>query len=76
MAILRHESVGPGHIPVDHRMEIGMSDSYSRTMTVTYIVLFAGITGDLNHNFTRQTQFGGTMNHGMLLVPARNGVAG
>jgi len=53
MAILRHEIVGPGHIPADYRLEIGMSDFYSRTMTEANIVLFAGITGDLNHNFTR-----------------------
>ncbi len=76
MAILRREIIWSGHILADYRMEIGMSDFYSRTMTEANIVLFAGITGDLNHNFTRQTQFGGTITHGMLLVPVRKGFAG
>mgnify|MGYP001292763687 CR=1 FL=1 len=62
-------------------LEIGMSAFYARTVTEADIVLFAGITGDLNpvhlnHDFAAQTQFGGTIAHGMLTASLISTVVG
>jgi 3-hydroxybutyryl-CoA dehydratase len=50
---------------------VGMSALYARTVTDADIVLFAGISGDvnpvhLNHEFASHTQFHGRIAHGML----------
>ena len=68
-----------GHFIED--LEIGMSAFYSRTVTEADIVLFAGITGDLNpvhlnHEFAKQTQFAGTIAHGMLTASLISTVVG
>lgn len=50
---------------------VGMSALYARTVTDADIVLFAGISGDvnpvhLNHEFAANTVFEGRVAHGML----------
>ena len=52
-------------------LEVGMTEVYAKTLTETDIVLFAGISGDinpvhLNHEFASQTVFEGRIAHGML----------
>ena len=52
-------------------LSVGMSASYAKTVTETDIVLFAGISGDinpvhLNHEFAAETMFEGRIAHGML----------
>ena len=52
-------------------LEVGMTEVYAKTMTEADIVLFAGISGDinpmhLNHEFASQTMFEGRIAHGML----------
>ncbi len=52
-------------------LEVGMSNSYAKTVTETDIVNFAGISGDtnpvhLNHEFAEMTMFKGRIAHGML----------
>jgi 3-hydroxybutyryl-CoA dehydratase len=52
-------------------LAVGMSALYARTVTDADIVLFAGISGDvnpvhLNHEFASQTMFEGRVAHGML----------
>ena len=52
-------------------LEIGMSASFSKTVTEADIVLFAGVTGDTNpvhldEEFARGTMFEGRIAHGML----------
>ncbi len=54
---------------------------YSRTVTEADIVLFAGISGvfnplHLNREFAEQTQFGGTIAHGMLTASLISTVVG
>lgn len=49
----------------------GMTALYAKTVTETDIVLFAGISGDinpvhLNHEFANQSLFKGPVAHGML----------
>lgn len=49
----------------------GMTDVYGKTVTDADIVLFAGISGDinpvhLNHEFAAETMFEGRIAHGML----------
>lgn len=49
----------------------GMSEVYGRTVTDADIVLFSGISGDvnplhLNHEFASETMFEGRIAHGML----------
>jgi 3-hydroxybutyryl-CoA dehydratase len=53
------------------RFQIGDKAATSRTVTETDVVLFAGITGDLNPAHTdevwaKKTRFGGRIAHGML----------
>ncbi len=62
-------------------LEVGMSAFYSRTITETDIVMFAGISGDfnpvhLNREFAEQTDFGGTIAHGMLTASLISTVVG
>lgn len=52
-------------------MEEGMTEAYGKTITDTDIVMFAGISGDinpvhLNHEFAAETMFEGRIAHGML----------
>lgn len=52
-------------------LQVGMSASVAKTVTETDIVLFAGITTDinpahLNEEWAKTTQFGGRIAHGML----------
>jgi len=49
----------------------GMSASFAKTVTDADIVLFAGVSGDvnavhLNDDFAKTTMFGGRIAHGML----------
>ncbi len=58
-----------GHYIED--MEEGMSAVYAKTITDADVVLFAGISGDvnpvhLNHEFATETMFEGRIAHGML----------
>ncbi len=62
-------------------LEVGMSASYARTVTETDIVMFAGISGDvnpvhLNHEFAARTQFGGPIAHGILTASLISTVVG
>ncbi len=52
-------------------LEEGMSDVYGKTVTDADIVMFSGISGDinplhLNHDFASETLFEGRIAHGML----------
>ena len=52
-------------------LSVGMSASFAKTVTESDIVLFAGVTGDLNpvhvnEEFARGTMFEGRIAHGML----------
>lgn len=52
-------------------LSVGMTASYAKTVTETDIVLFAGISGDvnpvhLNEEFATATMFEGRIAHGML----------
>ena len=50
---------------------LGMSATFSKTITEADIVLFAGVSGDanalhINQEYAETTQFGGRIAHGML----------
>ena len=52
-------------------LEEGMAEVYGKTITDADIILFSGISGDinplhLNHDFARETPFQGRIAHGML----------
>ncbi len=52
-------------------LEEGMTDLYGKTVTDADIVMFSGISGDinpvhLNHEFASETMFEGRIAHGML----------
>ena len=52
-------------------VSLGMTAVYSRTVTETDIVLFSGVSGDVNpvhldQEFAKQTMFKGRIAHGML----------
>jgi len=52
-------------------LEVGMTDIYGKTVTDADIVMFSGISGDinpvhLNHEFASETMFEGRIAHGML----------
>ncbi|SDI63931.1 MaoC family dehydratase [Proteiniclasticum ruminis] len=54
-----------------HDMRIGDQESYERTVTETDVVLFGGISGDLNpahfnESYAKETMFKGRIVHGML----------
>ncbi len=54
-------------------IEIGLAESFTKTVTETDAYLFAGITGDLhplhvNEQFARSTRFKTRIVHGALLV--------
>ncbi len=52
-------------------LKVGMTALYAKTVTEADIVMFAGISGDinpvhLNHEFASETMFEGRIAHGML----------
>lgn len=52
-------------------LSVGMKASYAKTVTHADIVLFAGISGDMNpvhinHEFAEETMFEGRIVHGLL----------
>ncbi len=54
-----------------HEIEVGQSAEFTKTVTETDVVMFAGITGDLNPAHIDQvwaegSRFGGRIAHGML----------
>jgi 3-hydroxybutyryl-CoA dehydratase len=54
-------------------LEIGMMESFSKTVTETDVYAFAGITGDfygvhVDEEFAKKTRFGSRIAHGALLV--------
>jgi len=62
-------------------LETGMTDVYGKTMTDADIVMFAGISGDinpvhLNHEFASETMFEGRIAHGMLTASLISTVIG
>ena len=62
-------------------LEVGMTEAYAKTLTEADIVLFAGISGDinpvhLNHEFASQTIFEGRIAHGMLTASFISAVIG
>ncbi len=62
-------------------MEVGMTDVYGKTMTDADIVMFSGISGDinpvhLNHEFANETIFEGRIAHGMLTASLISTVVG
>ena len=62
-------------------LQPGMSASFGKTVTEADIVLFAGVTGDinaihLNEEFAATTIFGGRVAHGMLTASFISAVLG
>lgn len=52
-------------------LDVGMTDSYGKTVTDADVVMFAGISGDtnpvhINEGFAEGTRFKGRIAHGML----------
>jgi 3-hydroxybutyryl-CoA dehydratase len=52
-------------------LTVGMSASFAKTVTEADIVMFAGVSGDvnavhLNEEYAKTTMFGGRIAHGML----------
>ena len=52
-------------------LEVGQTAEFRKTVTETDVVLFAGITGDMNpahldQTYAEQSRFGGRIAHGML----------
>ena len=52
-------------------LKVGMSASFAKTVTEADVVLFAGVSGDvnpahLNEEYAKGTMFGGRIAHGML----------
>ena len=62
-------------------LSVGMSAVFAKTVTEADIVLFAGISGDinpvhLNHEFATETMFEGRIAHGMLTAALISAVIG
>lgn len=62
-------------------LEVGMSDSYAKTITEADVCLFAGISGDnnpvhINEEYAKTTMFGGRIVHGMFSAALISTVAG
>ncbi|MSO88581.1 MAG: MaoC family dehydratase [Rhodospirillaceae bacterium] len=62
-------------------LSVGMTALYARTITEADVVLFAGISGDvnpvhLNQDFAAATIFGGRIAHGMLTASLLSTVIG
>ena len=76
-----NKETGAGVANLDHRedingyyleeLEVGMSAVFAKTITESDIVLFSGVTGDMNpvhvnEEYARDTMFKGRIAHGML----------
>jgi 3-hydroxybutyryl-CoA dehydratase len=62
-------------------LEVGMSDSFGKTVTETDVVLFAGVSGDINpshinEEFARTTRMKTRVAHGMLTASLISAVLG
>ena len=62
-------------------LTVGMSGIFEKTVTEADIVLFSGVTGDMNpihvnENFAKETPFGGRIAHGMLTASLISTVLG
>lgn len=62
-------------------LEVGMSDSYAKTITDADVCLFAGISGDnnpvhINDEYAQTTMFGKRIVHGMFSAALISTVAG
>lgn len=62
-------------------LEVGMSDSYAKTITEADVVMFAGISGDnnpvhINAEYAEQTMFGQRIVHGMFSAALISAVLG
>jgi len=70
--------------PGDHYLEdmaVGMSATYAKTVTDADVVLFAGISGDVNpvhldQEFAKNTMFRGRIAHGLLTASLISTVLG
>lgn len=63
------------------RIEVGETASFTKTITETDVILFAGSTGDMNpfhinEEYARQTRFGKRIAHGMLVTGLISAVMG
>ena len=52
-------------------LKVGMTDSFAKTITDADVLMFAGVSGDMNpvhinEAFAKTTKFGGRIAHGML----------
>ena len=62
-------------------LEVGMSDSFAKTITDADVCLFAGISGDtnpvhINDDYAKTTMFGKRIVHGMFSAALISTVAG
>ncbi len=62
-------------------MEVGMTDIYGKTITDADIIMFSGVSGDinpvhLNHEFASETIFEERIAHGMLTASLISTVVG
>ncbi len=62
-------------------LKAGMTAIFAKTITDADIVMFAGVSGDmnpvhLNHDYASQTRFGGRIVHGMLTASFISAVLG
>lgn len=62
-------------------LEVGMSAVYTKTVTDADLVLFAGVSGDINpmhvdQEYARKTMFQGRIAHGMLTASFISAVLG
>jgi 3-hydroxybutyryl-CoA dehydratase len=67
------------HLP--RKIEVGDKASFTKTITETDVILFAGSTGDMNpfhinEEYARQTRFGKRIAHGMLVTGLISAVMG
>ncbi len=63
------------------KIEVGQKASFTKTITETDVILFAGSTGDMNpfhidEEFAKQTRFGTRIVHGMLVTGLISAVMG
>ncbi len=63
------------------RVQVGEKASFTKTITETDVILFAGSTGDMNpfhinEEYARQTRFGKRIAHGMLVTGLISAVMG
>jgi 3-hydroxybutyryl-CoA dehydratase len=62
-------------------LEVGQAAEFTKTVTETDVVMYAGITGDFNpmhvdQTYAQATQFGGRIAHGMLTAGFISAVLG